>query len=606
MADAPKTVEVPVPAGRHLVAEKTRAELTPKEWLKHGVQVAEFINKRALRDDVVAGIGPNAGAGHAACFCPSIAEIELNTRAAFVDNVKPAWVGNVNERDTLFDWPKAAGALIHEGSHARWTVWDLVKLGDLARAEKDGRLSGLIEYFEEIRIEFLAGREWPGDLGFLRSSALGIVMDGLDLDELKAGSPYELSRLMILTRGRVLAGILQEDDILSLVSVFEEILDPEGKGLLVEYDRLMRGVLEITDHAGAFEIMIPIAREWLKLLPEPTEEEKAAAAAMMQAIQDMIQEARENAEIGGADDAADQQETEQWQETAAEQNAQAKEQQELEKTSEKIFSKSTAETPDTLTSSRIKERRVPTGKEHAAAVRLAQELERARYRDRIQTETHATVPPGRLQSRAEIMGQAQASTGQVVTARPWKGTRRRHVEDPNLKIGVMCDISGSMRPTMQPMATTAWVLAEAGYRIQAEVAQVYYGNSAFPTLKPGQRMDKVVVRTASDGTERFSIAVKALIGKLDLLHSTGARLLVIVSDTCYTHDEVQALKLWTRRLLDAGVAIIIMTWDESGYHVRDHRLDQRVQVITDRMDAVTAAMTIGQAAIKGLRAVQTA
>jgi hypothetical protein len=165
------------------------------------------------------------------------------------------------------------------------------------------------------------------------------------------------------------------------------------------------------------------------------------------------------------------------------------------------------------------------------------------------------------------------------------------------------DISGSMRRAMEPMAVTAWTLAEAGYRIQATVAQVHYGNSAFPTLMPGARPKEVVVRSANDGTERFDLAFKALDGRLNLLHGTGARLLVVCSDTCYTYAEVIAFEKWMKRCVAAGVGVLILTYNGHGADLAGHDVPPQVQRILDPLDAVDAARAIGQAAVKALELV---
>ena len=83
---------------------------------------------------------------------------------------------------------------------------------------------------------------------------------------------------------------------------------------------------------------------------------------------------------------------------------------------------------------------------------------------------------------------------------------------------------------MQPMASVAWILSEATRRVQGRAAMVYYGNNVFPTLKPGQHLDRVKVYSAPDMTEKFDKAFKALNGGLNLLNGSGALLLVVVSD----------------------------------------------------------------------------
>jgi hypothetical protein len=126
----------------------------------------------------------------------------------------------------------------------------------------------------------------------------------------------------------------------------------------------------------------------------------------------------------------------------------------------------------------------------------------------------------------------------------------------------MVDISGSMGSAMNPMATTAWVMSEAVNRIQGNCAMVYYGNDVFPTLSVGQRLDKVNVYSASDGTEKFQKAFQALDGSLNLLHGTGARLLVIVSDGEYVPEENKRAKEIMEKCKASGVAVLWLPFDD--------------------------------------------
>jgi hypothetical protein len=92
---------------------------------------------------------------------------------------------------------------------------------------------------------------------------------------------------------------------------------------------------------------------------------------------------------------------------------------------------------------------------------------------------------------------------------------------------------------------------------------VYYGSDVFATLKPNQRLPEVNVYSATDGTEKFDKAFKALNGKLDLLHGDGARMLVIASDGQYTGEERAKARDWLKRASDSGVAVLLLDFDNS-------------------------------------------
>lgn len=158
----------------------------------------------------------------------------------------------------------------------------------------------------------------------------------------------------------------------------------------------------------------------------------------------------------------------------------------------------------------------------------------------------------------------------------------------------MVDISGSMGSAMQPMATTAWVMAEAVNRIQGECAMVYFGNDVFPTLKAGQRLPEVSVYSASDGTEKFGKAFSALDGALNLLHGNGARLLVVVSDGEYTSDESRKAMEVVAKCKEAGVAILWLPFDNGSGASR--LAGDYAEVVREISNPAQAAETIGRAA----------
>jgi hypothetical protein len=202
-----------------------------------------------------------------------------------------------------------------------------------------------------------------------------------------------------------------------------------------------------------------------------------------------------------------------------------------------------------------------------------------------------------------VQGAAEKSKGIMSKTEPWKRTIRKHTDDPTLTVGVMVDISGSMSSAMQPMAVTAWVMSEAAKRVQARCAMVYYGQDVFPTLKPGQSLSEVTVYTAPDGTEKFNKAFKALDGSLNLLHGAGARLLVVVSDGCYTGEEIEKAKRWIRRCHETGVAVLWLPMGPRDYYAEDIIKGTDAVMLADVNDPAKAALEIGRAAAKALEKV---
>lgn len=615
---------------KHLSTDMTRAQATPKEWLRLGAQIGTVVNGWAERGDIVAYVGPGAGGEAPACFKPTLAEVEVNVDIAF-GKINPESVGDFRERAVQFDWPRATGALFHEALHARFSRWDI----DAAAKALSPQALRALMLLEESRIEKLGVEHMSKNTSFLRACAIDIVLHDLHADEL-TGSRSSMAQLAALISARVDAGVLLADDVREILDIIEASL---GTELLAELRSIWLVAQAHINHTDV-SALYPLAERWAELTKDDPEEggesgggapgEKGeesddtppstdgkgsgsstpgttedgdtdgSGTPDPSSILDALENACEESTISASDDLADQQTAEEWEEIVDARHSAATEARSHREVSERVFAKTTGPGVGS-TRSRLESRRPPKGPERAAAVRVAQLLEKAKYRDRSEVEISSVVPPGRLRTRAVVQGAAFKSKGIQATVEPWRRTVRKHTDDPTLTVGVMVDISGSMGGAMEPMAVTAWVMSEATKRVQGRAAMVYYGSSVFPTLKPGQHLDQVHVYSAPDMTEKFDDAFKALDGALDLLHGTGPRLLVIVSDGYYTPTETNKAKAWMKRCDEAGVAVLWLPFD-SGYHVHDITDGTKGAILPGVLNPATAATEIGAAAAAQLTA----
>lgn len=601
----------------HIKVETKRFDATPPEWLSVASACGELANTWSGRGDIIAYVGKGAGMGIAAALWnPILAEMELAVDQAFGEGAKPEFIGDLRDRDIQFEQPVACGAILHEAMHARHTRFDFAKV----RTLKDKRIASLVEWFEETRIEARGILHWPKNRAFLRASALKLAVADMKeaAKDAEVAHVMHLSKLMLLTMARVTAGVLDPDDVKPMRDASVKVL---GEPLVDTLEGIWARAQAHNDDEDWFPLK-KLAEEWIKALEdaghktEPSEEEKAAAQAIADMLREMLGDPEDGDGEGGGmpgalDEAADETETrarseamdqsgiEEDERAAEAAKAQEKESKSADEESDKVFGKGTTDMGGE-TKSRIVRERMPEDSERAAAVTIARMLERARYRDRVVTTRNSAIPPGRLRPRAMVQAAAEEARGSMATAEPWRHKRRYHVEDPELRIGLMTDISGSMRSAMEPMAVSNWVFSEAVRRIQGKIASVYYGNSVFPGLAPGQHLDKVRIYGAPDGTERFDSAFKALNGKLNLLQSSGARLLVVVSDLHYTERERAAARKWFTRCAQEGVAVIVMPFDASPYFAPDVVEGLPVKLLTKIKDPAKAALEIGTAAAEAL------
>jgi hypothetical protein len=603
------------------------AAKTPKEWLPFGSQVGEQCNAWARRGDIVAYVGPGAGEGMAAAlFKPGIAEMEIDVDMAF-EGAKPEFLGDFTKRTTHFDHPAVAGAVLHEAMHARHTKFDLKGLTPVAK--ENPYLADLVMWFEETRIELRGRRHYPRNRSFMRACALKLSLRELpDPDTLAARGSMGMSQLLLISAARVDIGVLDYDDVKTTTDAIKAHF---GDKL---YDRL-RAIWWKAQRENCDRDFAPLlkhARDWLDALKEEGHEPPPpikmmvmsisgvgdpdagdgegepgdeGMGEMMRGLVESLGEEAENTEVDAQSEAYAQEGQEGREESAKGKAAKAKEDKTHRDEAAKVFGKGTAPSSVDETNSRLTTKRDPNVRERSAAVTLSKLLDKARYRERVVVPTTSIAPPGRLRGRAAVQAAADRAAGRHSAVPMWKGKRRINTEDPVLKVGLLVDISGSMSGAMQPMATTAWVLSEAVRRIQGKVAAVYYGNSCFPVLKPGQHFKEVHVYTAPDGTERFTQAFQAMDGAMGLLSGSGARLLVIVSDLYYTSGEREALRRYVKRCHEAGVAVV-------HYHPDDTdsikgtlgKLAERSEIISGT-DAVKVAEAMGQAAIRALEAIGT-
>jgi hypothetical protein len=126
-----------------------------------------------------------------------------------------------------------------------------------------------------------------------------------------------------------------------------------------------------------------------------------------------------------------------------------------------------------------------------------------------------------------------------------------------LKVGIAVDVSGSMGPFAKPLASAAWILAQAAGWSDATAATVCFGQQVTAVTRPGQVPAQVRQFRADQATEMFCQAVDALDGALGLSRAgDGARLLVVVSDGYYTPEQRIDGQARVRRLLAVGCGVL--------------------------------------------------
>jgi hypothetical protein len=574
----------------------TRNSATPNEWLKTCAQIGELANSWARRNDLVVYAGADAGMGEAlACFIPSTAEIEINIPKAFGKATTPKMVGDLRSRAVQYDWAEPVGVVYHEALHSRYSEW-----AESALKAMNKKVYETFALLDEARIERKGVVEMPQNQLFLRASALGLSLNELNEEGVAGLTEIRVcAHVSALALARVDAGVVKLSDVRMTYDKVLEVLGADLfnklRSIWVEFQKL---------HTSEVARGEALAIEWNEALKEADpegENQEGQGGEMPEFLKGLLEAMEEDAGSTATSvsmDLADQQTKEDWEQEVKERQSESKRQSETRKDADEVFSKSNGST-GTASSSKLQAQRPPTGVERAAAVQIAKMLEKAKYRERSITELKSVMPQGRLKTRVAIQNAALKAKGSMESAPAWRHKTRKHNDDPTLRMGIMVDISGSMSSAMEAMATTAWVMSEAGRRVQAKTAMVYYGSDVFSTLKVGQKLDQVSVYSAPDGTEKFGKAFKALDGALNLTYGDGVKMLVIVSDGHYTSDETNNAKQAVKLCRESGVAVLWITpkgcWSSQAKEILNG-----YGVEIDKMATEQIAIEIGRAASEAL------
>lgn len=564
-------------------------------WHRVGMAIGELANKWSGRDDIVAHMADEVSGGAPAAFKPLISEIEISTNQVFA-NVKPEEVGDLRERAQQYEFAKATGAVLHESLHAKYSMWSI---DDAHEALKPEEFKAMM-LLEEGRIESQGVKEMPWGKNFLQACAMDLVISDAEESFSEESDTYAAAGMVALLHARVIGGILDAEDYPELLGAIASRLPASA---VEELEEVIKKFQAHNDHFNPAPLY-PLARQWVKIVNRAAKENgepprgknQQASQDFAEALRGAMQEAKDSTAIKSNDKLAQQEKKEKWVDQQKAKEEEAAEQDENKETAKSVFSRASGG----KTRSVLVESRLPNSAERQAAVTIARMLEQAKYRERSQTEINSVTPPGRLRTRALVQRNAMRAKGIYQETAPWRRTVRKHTDDPDLTVGVMVDISGSMGEAMQPMATTAWVMSEAVKRVQGRTAMVYYGSEVFPTLKPGEHLTKVNVFSARDSTEEFDEAFRALDGGLNLLNGDGAKLLVVVSDGHYRDDQHKAAQQWVKKCGDSGVAVLWLAFGNEYTVSKIVKLNPDAQVLNNVGDPAATATEIGRAASTAL------
>ncbi|WP_062993801.1 vWA domain-containing protein [Nocardia anaemiae] len=557
----------------HVIADPATTPAAPPAttgWAALSAALTEEAPPIADRDDLVVTIAPGAAHGHPAVFMPHRAAIELDGTHLKIDPDSARPDRNSDRARYAAVW----GAFVHECAHACHSVWEPPTLANPAVVEAAMLL-------EESRIEAAQVRRRPDDRHWLRASATEIVIGDTGGPAAMAAVPateYTAAQSAALILGRVDGGILEHAETAPTATAIETIL---GATKLAALRAIWCHAHTLADDDATG--MLELGQRWLDLVgpdphadPDPTSILAAAIGATIANVTKAV--AATPVPLDPAEAAA------------AAAAAELAREIEAASTAEKVFGNRTQTRTHRNT-------RTPFDSERAAARVLARALSTASRRERAVVKTGSVLPPGRVRMRGALAREAQRAAGAIPTAEMFTRTVRKTVPVPPLRVGIACDISGSMTAYAKPVASAAWIIAQAAQlaSMPADTATLTFGARVRPVTYPGTAPAKVTEFKSSDNYEAIDEAIDALDGALGLSRRENTRLLVIISDGNFNAEPRRIAQQRLDRLRASGCAVL---WLEPNTLYTEPLTGATVHTITN---PATTAQAIARAATTAVR-----
>ena len=216
----------------------------------------------------------------------------------------------------------------------------------------------------------------------------------------------------------------------------------------------------------------------------------------------------------------------------------------------------------------------------AESVRVTRRMQRLSLPTATKTPIKKMRSPGRLIARNAVAAEALASRGNLHAAMKVPVFRGHHIDRTNQPpgvVGIMADISGSMKWSTTGVGEAAWLLARGAAHSGARVASVVFGTGVDPIVFPGEVPQTVLVRSANDWNHNPDRALAALDGALGLSQATKggvptSRVVVILSDLQWG-DERQPFIVRARALMALGVRFITLGTQVGRFDYRTNQIN---------------------------------
>ena len=530
----------------------SRLMAVTNEWLGLSAALSWAVGRLVDRNDLTVYAAPAAAGESFGRINVVTGEVELDGDLL---EVPPGTVRPDNVQDRR-RYPALWGVLLHEVGHARYTRWQTA----VPAWDANSAAMAAARLLEESRIEAALLRRQPRDRRWLRAAVRLYEYQTLSSEDL--ADAWQTAHVAAVILGRVDAGVLNAHETRRVDRVIGDML---GLDVLDELRRTWREGQTVADTDAA--TMMELGRRWCEALgldpdaevPEaPGEAGDGRLHPVLYAGQDQSADPRGFASSGedphrdGNDASANGVST---------------------------------GVPDHSHSWAL---RPPTVSEVDGARRLARELRAAAYQETVMDTVASAVPGGRLDMRAALTADAQHAAGAAPTARPWRRVHRRKPVEPKLHVGICCDVSGSMTPFLDPLASAAWMLAWACRWNHGTSATATFGSQVRLVSPPGATRRRVQTFTPENNTQGLDDAIRVLDEALGLSEiGRDARLLIIVTDGGLMDGDITAAEDQLARLKATGCRILVLAPPEHNALTGGHTIT--LNTATEAPDEIAKA-----------------
>jgi len=530
----------------------------------------------------------------AGCFYPSLARMNIDASQIFDTSLVDLHTIDPNVVFTQKYYPKLVGVLVHESAHARHSTYEIP-------SHVSQSVAKWIAVLEEIRCENKILQDFPQYSNHIATIVKTIAAKDT-FEQATSGSKvalqnrYAAAQTAILVLGRITSGVFEDTTVIAAIS---SALDSDLGGDLLELERLWEEVFDIDD--DDVESLVEVATKISELIDpkneaeqEQPENDKNGTGATSMPCGAYIP--NKNGEPEPATETSppkperasiELEELLEELEKIAEQEVKdgfasriyeipKSESQKNEERRIKIKAKADAikPMPEPPTSSSygygwqpvrsIKAQ--PNAVDISRARAITKAIESAHFRDVTRTITPSELPPGRFVIREAMNRQAQVSNRQAITAKPWKQTRRRSVENPPIKLIVLSDISGSMGAYQREVASFTWAMANGVKKIRGAVGALAWNGSGAPfhMIKPNSNISSTIdYYAAGGGSDGLPDAIRAADGLMNLGFGEGVRVMVVITDGDLPNR--QAIQAEINLLTNRGVMVLWIVTTSYGF-----------------------------------------